>query len=302
MEEERISFRNLKNIGFGVDDASAEESEIVCVQKANWDPREYSGFSFQNITNLEIDGLTFTGCSYFIEESNNSYFSHVSAGLYMRGIINLTLNQITVQNSTGYGLYLSQIYGTSSIRDSIFQCNNARDSITDGGNVKLIYQTPQTLISSDSILTIERSKFLHGKSFRFASGLLIMLFCSGVKIRIIDAELNGNQAKPPSDSNCAMQPSFGGNLGFLLHDYDSSGSKCTAESNSTELTILNSTISSGQACYGGGMFAKFTSSNKTDKEESANFSIINSVFSENRAWTSGAAIFMQMNSQVEYKI
>ncbi len=294
--DRNVSFENLENICLTVDVMTGVVgTEIICVQSV--------GFSFQNITNLSMNGLTFTGCGMIHLPETNPHFSSLSACLYMKVIVNLSLTEITVQNSTGYGLFLSQIYGSSKIQNCTFQLNSGFNDSLDGGNAVLMYQAQEKKINRNvpASVTIERSRFLLGKSFKFASGLLLIVLCSGVRVHIVETEIRENQAEFSNDSYCMVQPSSGGNLALLFHDYDSPHSKCTPVSNKTEITIHKSNITLGKACLGGGMFAKFTSSNKTEKGGAVNVSLSDAILNSNMAITSGGAVFMQLNSQVSYK-
>ena len=291
-----ISFVNLQNVSLKVQ-TDEVSTEIKCLESN-------IGFFFKNVTDLSIHDLIFTECGQQIESAQTApEISNPRASLFMEIIINLSLTRIMVQNSSGYGVFLSQIYGKSSIKDCTFQYNSGSDLTSDGGNAVLMYQTQegQSSVSAPASVTIEKSRFLHGHSFKYAAGLLLILYCSGAQVDIVESEIYGNQAESNSTYCLPQNSSFGGNLALILHNYNSALSKCASLPSTTNIAIRKSNITLGKACTGGGMFAKFTSTNETELNPTVSVSLTDVTLKNNIAWCSGAAVFIQLNSQESHK-
>ena len=90
------------------------------------------GFEFVRIVKLLIANLKFLHCSMTVQDEG------VLSGLFFHSITDLTIEQVIVQNTTGYGVYMKNIYGYSSINNSIY--NHSGDTPESlGGNIYLGY-------------------------------------------------------------------------------------------------------------------------------------------------------------------
>ena len=76
--------------------------------------------------------LTFVGCGGVVS-------SHKYATLLLYAVIDLTVMEVTVRNSTGYGVSGNLVLGNSSISKSTFAYNSGTTSYY-GGNVQLFYK------------------------------------------------------------------------------------------------------------------------------------------------------------------
>ena len=138
-------------------------------------------FSFENITGLVIQNLTFLGCGGMTVLS----LPKVTA-LYLHNIFDLTLSGVTVRNSSGYGLYGDNILGNSNITDSTFVFNSGSHSHY-GGNMELYYGYCPQIARDTSTVYIGYSNFLHGNNCRkysYGSGLNIAMQCTNVSITV----------------------------------------------------------------------------------------------------------------------
>ena len=70
--------------------------------------------SFSNVTNLTLSNLTILNCG--------QYMTHAS--IYLFNVYNLIIDGLSVQNSSGYGLYGLNVLGQSQIMRSSFVGNN----------------------------------------------------------------------------------------------------------------------------------------------------------------------------------
>ena len=85
-------------------------TKIVCTH--------LSGFAFSNISNLMFTNLTIANCGqYFPLSSYNS-------SIHLEMVYNLLMDGVSIQNSTGYGLYGKNVFGLSQITGSSFIGNN----------------------------------------------------------------------------------------------------------------------------------------------------------------------------------
>ena len=78
----------------------------------------YSGFSFSNVTNLQITNLTITNCGVYSPQTS------LNAAIHLLNISNLGMEGVTIKNSTGYGILGINIIGNSAIVMSSFIGNN----------------------------------------------------------------------------------------------------------------------------------------------------------------------------------
>ena len=90
-------------------------AKIICMQPAT--------LRFYSMVNLVINHLSVLYCGYpVLEFVNGKELS--SAALYFLNIISLTLSNISVENSTGYGVVGVNVLGNSTVSHSRFLFNN----------------------------------------------------------------------------------------------------------------------------------------------------------------------------------
>ena len=77
-----------------------------------------SGLSFENVNNLTLANFSMLNCG----QTPSAY--GVKYGIYLYNVNNLLIDGLTVRNSTGYGLYGSNVLGQSQIMRSSFVGNN----------------------------------------------------------------------------------------------------------------------------------------------------------------------------------
>ena len=77
-----------------------------------------SGFAFSNISNLMFTNLTIANCGQYI--SLSSY----NSSIHLEMVYNFLMDGVSIQNSTGYGLYGKNVFGLSHITGSSFIGNN----------------------------------------------------------------------------------------------------------------------------------------------------------------------------------
>ena len=217
----RLTLRGKGQYITGIQGLLEPSSRIECKGK--------TGFSFKNITNLSVELLTFVACG-------GVWNRHKYATLLLYAVIDLTVMEVTVRNSTGYGVSGNLVLGNSSISKSTFAYNSGTTSYY-GGNVQLFYKKCPGI--EMNYLRIRSSKFLYGinpHGGAFASGLSLLVQCTNVKITIMDSFFRGNTAY-----------SDGGNLALDFNN-------ATNTFPSDALTLCNSYIEDGISHRGGGAY------------------------------------------------
>lgn len=295
--EENITFAGVRDLTLTTkDDGLVVERGETTIECA-WG-KENIGFLFKDISELCIDDLMISRCSRLYYLKNVFYnYTNIQAGLCFRNISNLKMNAVSVQKSTGYGVFLSQIFGESWIESCTFQQNCALNDAQMGGNAALVYQDCGEYEKASASVQIVGSKFLDGNSHMFASGLVLLLHCPNthVNISLVGATILNNTEAAVTPRSCILpaHPSNGGNLAVIFDSHQNLNSSVTRVSNGmNRVNIMNSTISLGRACFGGGIFLYSTLGH------SFSISIENSELSDNTA-IDGAGVYVQLYSYWE---
>ena len=148
---------------------NSQPADIICMQPAS--------FVFGNIENLTMKHLSILYCGYpsmsFISENVSS---SVAIAMFLQHITSLKLEDISVLNSTGFGLFGRNILGNSSISHSKFMFNNYYilnsnncsygPEMCRGGNMYLFYKAlPESVVgSNNSLISIDSCVFSNGVS------------------------------------------------------------------------------------------------------------------------------------------
>ena len=258
----RLTLRGNGQHMTGVQGMLEPSSRIECKGK--------TGFSFKNITNLSVELLTFVGCGGVVS-------SHKYAALLLFVVIDLTIMEVTVRNSTGYGVSGNLVLGNSSISNSTFAYNSGTIGYY-GGNIQLFYKKCPG--SEISYLHISSSNFLYGinpHGRAFASGLSLLVQCTNVKVTIMDSFFCGNTAY-----------SDGGNLVLNFNN-------ATHHFPSSALTLSNSYIENGISHRGGGAYVHLLQASISRENNTCSFAdifhISNSHFIGNSALKYGGGLY-----------
>ena len=117
-----------------------------------------TGFGFININNTIISGLTLSGCGQLRNSTtNNNSSSSVllfRAALYFENVINVSIDNVVVDNSIGMGVAMYDVTGNVTVNNSIFRNNSVPSyeaKIYPGGggfSVEFTYCKPGMLNSS----------------------------------------------------------------------------------------------------------------------------------------------------------
>ena len=205
-----LSVQDIVNIRLVGSDNFTQRSVAEDVEEYGFDPYAYdnnityfqsstiilctnpSALSFSNVTNLTLANLTILSCGQYLTTLN------VNTSIYLSNVYNLLIGGLSVQNSSGYGLYGLNVLGQSQIMTSSFVCNNQfvkkiyqyesirncinetgslyipqRLSVYKGGNIELLY-SDVSLTSSNIQLYISSMVLALGiNSAKDGAGLTI---------------------------------------------------------------------------------------------------------------------------------
>ena len=223
---------NLTLAGY-VSTSPSQYSVIKCVKQTI--------MYFWGITNLEIKDLSIAYCGCSSVRLSASDKANISVAILLENIISLKLLNITVKNSSGFGVMGSNIFGISSVSYSRFVFSNYHtlklkhcDSdplLCKGGNMFIMYKmhVPRYLANiTHSVLTIDSSVFSNGvdvssrsvdgfgpSSYKTASGLGIVFLNSlehKVDVLIHNVISTRNVAATTASNLCVVSY---GNLGVV---------------------------------------------------------------------------------------
>ena len=257
--------------------SSNESKEVVIECSAD------TGLTFENVTNLMISGLTIKNCS-MIKTGIIKDDIPLRVGLYLSDIINFNMSRVNIQDSKGFGFFSSCLYGHVIIDDSIFDSNQANDSVQkyNGGNAALTYLNCPGYDTQHAHVGIYNSQFLHGLSIHrhIATGLVIYLEYPNIDVSINNAIMAGNIAKY-TDEDYEPRDIQGGNLAVIYYDI----------SRNNTVKIRNSSFDGGEALMGAGMYVLYF----LNTRECTNQLIVeNSNFTNNIAHKDGGAICLEL--------
>ena len=136
-------------------------TKIVCDQSQ-------SAFLFVNITNLKIANLTIVNCGL------HSSMTNVPASVHMVNVSNLLMAQVSIQNSTGYGLWGMNVLGHSQLIQSSFIGNNQFVKGLLHKNVVSEFPQNDGEISQNTITVYENDKAFLCKSS--AGGSVVLTY------------------------------------------------------------------------------------------------------------------------------
>ena len=168
---------NITLAGYNV--STSHAAKIVCVYPAT--------LIFSNIVNLVMKHLSIVYCgSPIFKLRHEEEFSSIA--VFFTNIISLVMSEISVQNSTGYGIVGNNILGNSSVSHSRFVFSNYYTlSSTNcsyglgsckGGNMYLVYpESAVNLTGSTSALSIDSCVFsdgVHDSNGPVSGGLTII--------------------------------------------------------------------------------------------------------------------------------
>ena len=240
----------------------------------------HRGLLFINSTEIHISSIGLENCSVNIL-LNPNFTVHFALAFHR--VNNLTLNQVAISNTLGFGLHCENVFGYIRINNSVFQDAKGAGERVYGGNARLWFGAPCS--NSTSNVTITNSWFMYGTQTgnkyenSNASGLQVFINCADVHVTMDNIKALGNRG------------GNGGNLALSITDLGSDVGT---------ITINNSNISNGWAHKGGGL--RFWSRTGMDTHKTQNLrdlhnnvgilSIVNTTFRNNTVSVVGGAIYI----------
>ena len=240
-----------------------------------------AGFWFKDIVDLQIDGLTFQNCGF--QHSQNQ-----SQAILMQEVTNLLVSDVQINNSSGFGLFIVNLKGNSTIHSTAISKSH-NESGCFGGNLRMIFNNctsdTHSVLISNSFLSngyIQHRQNACPRHEAYASGLGVFLNTSNnISITVRNTTLAGNIARN------------GGNLAVkYVHMTDWTSS----------VVIDNCTIANGSALLGGGMYLVVVARQKNATNISSHFvdiiTIKDTIFERNTADKVGAGFYAQLFEDV----
>ena len=244
-----------------------------------------AGFWFKDILDLQIDGLKFQNCGF-------QYSQNQSQAILMQEVTNLLVSDVQINNSSGFGLFIVNIKGNSTIHSSAISKSH-NESGCFGGNLRMIFNDTTT---SDSHSVLVNNSFLTNSSIHYhknichhheayASGLCIFLNTSNnISITIRNTTLAGNIARN------------GGNMAIKYAHMENMTNWTSS------VVIDNCTIAKGSAFLGGGMYLSMKAKQNTTIASYQYVDVItirDTIFENNRAERVGGGFCAQLFEDVK---
>ena len=102
---------------------NGDGSDVTIVECKNG-----TGFGFINVTNINISGLTLSGCGQLRNSTTANMSSNsvmlFRAALYFENVTNVTIDNVVVSNSIGMGVAMYDVTGNVTVTNSIFRNNS----------------------------------------------------------------------------------------------------------------------------------------------------------------------------------
>ena len=275
-----IVFRDISNITLTAAEpatsARSPPTEIFCTKPA--------GFYFLNVSQLTISHLVFTKCGIDRDLINNTFRIYANSffqfdplermAFTMASVTNLTMSSATVQNSTGYGLLVINLFGNSIIENSKFVFNNyytyssalcngtfetaSSYYICAGAGIAIGFVDPPQCINRDNppiyslnITSTTTANGINLTPYAVGSGIIIAMSQTAYGMHV-------HMYNVTSVNNVARN---GANLAFLINDVVDNSSVSIRNSFSGYSNPLFRpsvlTILSGTQFVGGGIFFSY---------------------------------------------
>ena len=205
---EPTTIKNVRNLTLIGDDTFIMDASELPVPSSQIHCNGSGGLLFAAMHGLFIGNLMFSTCGAVLPWPFNGRFRAALAIGFItpqESIFDVTITRVVIQNSTGHGLYGSNVLGNSTISESTFKYNNYNGSQEyHGGNIRLSYHNCSE-DAGNSTFRIQSSYLLHGydinasgeyASNNTAAGLAITigLRCSNVVFNITNITARGNVA------------------------------------------------------------------------------------------------------------
>ena len=187
-----------------------------------------AGLIISDSSNIRIHNLEFKFCSGFYTLKEKYSFT---ASLVFYRVQDMSLDQVVVNSTAGYGIHTVNIYGTNEIMDSAFlnASINEHMNVTRSGNADFYFNDFSNEVT---VLVVKSSWFMYGKNNITAGGLNVEIYNTNVHVKITNVTAKGNTGYN------------GGNMALFVTLFTT---------NYGSIIIENSHILEGRATHGGGI-------------------------------------------------
>ena len=164
--------------------SSAERVIVTCVNEV--------GLTFINVQALTLQGLEIRYCGSL------NYSHPYRAALHFQNVADLTLMDVRVLNSSGYGIVTKNIQGDSFIGNCTFQYNSGSSTYNGGNAIMVFSNCYQDFWANVSIFS---SNFSYGNysgynytyyNSTLATGLTVILSCSNINLQMNNVTMEEN--------------------------------------------------------------------------------------------------------------
>ena len=250
-----------------------------------------AGFSFANVSDLVIRGITIINCGQVVYTTRHRYHNHTytdawSAALSLRSVTNFKLSDSNISHSHGYGIYAHGVYGNSSIEGCTLKENRGvpqKYFDLHGGNMALNYNKSCPNVSH---FTISRSTIVDGYSVAYAGGLDLVLYCDVGAIQFELNQVNMSNNKGSGNANSSS------NIGVQLLTFPDRTHPNRIRF--YECHISNTDFQTGNAMHVN-IYINSSYQQTWNKTKTVDvFEVIGSHFSNNTSWSAGSAVEIRL--------
>ena len=254
-DEAHIIFEDQENLTLRGIGGAKEPSTVIC-------SGDESGLFFLRSSNITVCHLNFQNCG--------ATKNYLHSGLAYYYSYTISIIQVQIEDSKGFGLHIFDSCGNITIEDSHFTGNN-------GGNVAIWLKK---CAKNDSVLTYLSAKrcyllngFTHSK--KIGAGIYLYILASGVHVTLTAITFSNNT----------------GNVAIELKDF---------ASKTSSVKLDNCTVEKGHALSGGGIRIQFVNTlvdNMCSVHYRKVITIENTVFQRNKAEVSGGGVAIAYNQR-----
>ena len=232
-----------------------------------------TGLFISNSRNVHIHNLEFKFCSGYYTLKERYDFA---GSLTFYKVQNMSLDQVVVNCTTGYGLHTVNIYGTNEVVDSAFLNASEHQDVMGSGNADFFFDN---FLNTVTILVVNSSWFMDGNNNITSGGLNVEIRSANVHVIIANITTKGNNGF------------YGGNLALFVALFTK---------NYSSIIIENSRILEGRATHGGGISILIKQRNNEGllclpRGVQYFLKISNTLFHKNSAKITGGAMYIIYN-------
>ena len=325
--EQNITVSGVKNLELvgGSLNASKDPNAIIHCNGTQ------AGLIFENITNLKIQKIMIVNCGQSLPSNIWTPYTlkkiTVFAALFVANVHTLTIEEVHIEASTGYGLLGLNVFGNSVVINSKFYCNNNVNVSIDcynqikttgrrrtGGNAYFVFIGEKKIGAYvESNFQITGSTFSHGRNEGKGGGLGVLIIVSsklgGITVNVSNCTFENNVAHSGANGFISIKRNVSyfcrvNHIHVIITKCNfiggrgrhAGGGLCIKSNNSSflRINIQHSNFSNNYSgSKGGGIDFEMMNTN------SFYIHILDTTFSRNIASDNGGGIFLLIKSNVQ---